>query len=162
MTVRQILAEPILISRTVPRREIGEFSVSLLESMDLRPDLLNRHAHELSGGQRQRVGLARALSTKPELIVADECTSALDVTVQAHVLNLMMGLKETSNVSFLFISHNLGVIRHVADYVAVMKDGVIVESAEPAALFSAPQQPYTQELLDSIPQFTQSDSQQVP
>ena len=153
MTVRQILAEPMIISRIVPRAGIEEFSAELLATMDLPPDALSRRPYQLSGGQRQRVGLARALATKPELIVADECTSALDVTVQAHVLNLMMGLKETADVSFLFISHNLGVIRHVADQVAVMRGGVIVEAAPAADLFSAPQHPYTRELLDSVPSF---------
>ncbi|WP_152364441.1 ABC transporter ATP-binding protein [Microlunatus speluncae] len=155
MTVRQILAEPMIISRIVPRSGIEEFSAELLATMDLPPDALGRRPYQLSGGQRQRVGLARALATKPALIVADECTSALDVTVQAHVLNLMMGLKESAGVSFLFISHNLGVIRHVADQVAVMQDGVIVEAAPAAELFSAPRHRYTQELLDSVPSFGQ-------
>lgn len=153
MTVRQILAEPMIISKIVPRRQIEGFSAELLQTMDLPPDALGRRPHELSGGQRQRVGLARALATKPELIVADECTSALDVTVQAHVLNLMMGLKESAAVSFLFISHNLGVIRHVADDVAVMRNGVIVEAAPAAELFASPQHEYTRELLDSVPTF---------
>lgn len=153
MTVRQILAEPMIISRVVARSAIGEFSAELLAAMDLPADALDRRPYQLSGGQRQRVGLARALATKPDLIVADECTSALDVTVQAHVLNLMMGLRETAGVSFLFISHNLGVIRHVADRVAVMRDGSIVEAAPAAQLFSAPQHAYTRELLDSVPRF---------
>ncbi|MFC7620850.1 ABC transporter ATP-binding protein [Microlunatus sp. GCM10028923] len=153
MTVRQILAEPMIISRVVARSAIEEFSAELLATMDLPPDALDRRPYQLSGGQRQRVGLARALATKPDLIVADECTSALDVTVQAHVLNLMMGLRESAGVSFLFISHNLGVIRHVADQVAVMRDGSIVEAAPAGQLFSAPQHEYTRELLDSVPSF---------
>ena len=153
MSVRKILAEPIEIWRTVPPREVDAFSVQLLEDLDLAPDVMDRRPHQLSGGQRQRVGLARALSTKPRLIIADECTSALDVTVQAHVLNLMMGLKVAGDVSFLFISHNLAVIRHVADYVAVMRAGELVETGAPAQLFANPKHPYTQELLDSIPRF---------
>lgn len=153
MQVREILAEPIKIAKTVARREITDFSISLLESMQLRPEIMDRRPHELSGGQRQRVGLARALATNPDLIIADESTSALDVTVQAHVLNLMMDLRKTSGVSFLFISHNLGVIRHVSDFVSVMKDGQIVEASKPAQLFASPQDPYTRTLLESIPSF---------
>jgi oligopeptide/dipeptide ABC transporter ATP-binding protein len=151
MTVREILEEPFLIHRIGDAAERGRRVRRLLDAVGLAAHHEARHPHQFSGGQRQRIGLARALALDPALIVADEPVSALDVSVQAQVLNLMKDLQRERRLSMLFISHNLAVVRHMADVVAVMYLGVVVEQAPRETLFAAPLHPYTQALLSAVP-----------
>ena len=151
MKVADLISEPLLIARRTGRRERREAALSLLESVGLGAVHADRYPHEFSGGQRQRIGIARALALDPELIVADEPVSALDVSVQAQVVNLMQDLQDRLGLTYLFISHDLGVVHHVADRVAVMYLGRIVELAAKRQLFARPAHPYTRALLDAIP-----------
>ena len=150
-TVVEVLAEPLRLHDLCPRREFAARGAALLEQVGLSPDLLGRYPHELSGGQRQRVGLARALALSPRLVVCDEPVSALDVSVQAQMLNLLSHLQRERGLTYLFISHDLGVVRHSADRVCVMFLGRVCEVGPTQALFSAPRHPYTKFLLDSVP-----------
>lgn len=151
MTVAEIVGRPMEIHGLVYRSEREEKVAQLLESVGLQKEHLYRYPHEFSGGQRQRIGIARALATKPKLIVADEPTSALDVSVQAQILNLMKELKESFGLTYLFISHNIGVIRHLSDRVAVMYLGKVVEMGKKRPLFQSPLHPYTKALLAAVP-----------
>lgn len=151
MTVRELISEPIMAQGRRRGAEINERVAYLMERVGLDRRYSKRFPHAFSGGQRQRISIARALSTNPSFIVADEPTSALDVSIQAQTLNLMVELQNEFNLTYLFISHNLGVIRHVSDRVAVAYLGHIVELAENEALFERPRHPYTQALLKSIP-----------
>ncbi len=151
MTVAEIVGRPMEIHGIARRAERDDRVAELLEAVGLRRDQLGRYPHEFSGGQRQRIGIARAIATRPRLIVADEPTSALDVSVQAQILNLLRDLQQRFGLTYLFISHNIGVIRHISDRVAVMYLGKIVELAEKRALFEQPAHPYTQALLAAVP-----------
>ena len=151
MTVIDTLSEPLKIHKIVPKKEIKEKVVSLLKSVGLQADVLDRYPHEFSGGQRQRICIARALAVSPEVIVADEPLSALDVSIQAQVLNILQDLKKESNISFLFISHDLRVVQYFSDEVGVMYLGKIVENAKAEDLFDNPLHPYTVVLLSSAP-----------
>jgi oligopeptide/dipeptide ABC transporter ATP-binding protein len=151
MTVRQVLSELLRVHRVVPRERVDERSRELLDLVGLGPSALDAHPRQFSGGQRQRVSIARALALEPELLVADEPVSALDVSVQATVLNLLEELRARLGLSMLFIAHNLAIVRHVCDRVAVMYLGRIVELAPTEELFSDPRHPYTQGLLRAIP-----------
>ncbi len=152
MRVGEIVGEPLLVHRLAKNRSEREQRVAeLLETVGLDPSVMRRYPHEFSGGQRQRIGIARALSVKPRLIVADEPVSALDVSVQAQVVNLFLELQERFGLSYLFISHDLRVIRHVSRRVAVMYLGRIVEEAEADELFQEPRHLYTRALLSAIP-----------
>lgn len=150
MTVGDAIAEAIDPARGSLRRRRDEV-VSLLNSVSLDGDVAGFHPHRFSGGQRQRIAIARALAVDPTLIIADEITSALDCSVQAEILDVLADLKRTRGVSMLFISHDLAVVRHVADRVAVMRHGEIVEDRTGAELFDAPAHEYTRELLASVP-----------
>jgi oligopeptide transport system ATP-binding protein len=151
MTVGRTVAEPIRVHRLAAAREIPDRVRALLDMVGLQAEHAGRYPHELSGGQRQRVGIARALAVGPRLIVADEAVSALDVSVRAQILNLFVELRERLGLAYLFVSHDLGVIRFVSHRVAVMYLGTLVEVAPTAALFKQPLHPYTQALLAAIP-----------
>ncbi|NCO67440.1 MAG: hypothetical protein COY75_10775 [Nitrospirae bacterium CG_4_10_14_0_8_um_filter_41_23] len=151
MTVFDTISEPLKIHKLVKRSELKDKVVSLLVSVGLQADVLNRYPHEFSGGQRQRICIARALAVSPKVIVADEPLSALDVSIQAQILNILQELKSQSNISFLFISHELRVVQYFSDEIAVMYLGKIVEYAKTEGLFNNPLHPYTIELLSSAP-----------
>ena len=150
-TVLQTVAEPLAVLQGAGRAEQRERAVEALDEVGLREADLARYPHEFSGGQRQRIAIARALITRPKLIVADEPVSALDVSVQAQVLNLMQELQERHAISYLFISHDLAVVDRVCDDIIVLQQGRIVEQGPPAELFRRPQHPYTRRLLAAVP-----------
>ena len=151
MTVGDIIAEPIKINKLLPKDKIEERVTYLLNCVGLANHHRNRYPYEFSGGQRQRVGIARALAVQPKLIVCDEPVSALDVSIQAQVLNLLDDLKDEFGLTYLFIAHGLNVVKHISDRVGVMYLGKLVEIAEEKELYSNPLHPYTQALLSAIP-----------
>ena len=151
MTIGDIVAEPIRINRLLPPDQVEEKVIYFLNCVGLARHQRNRFPHEFSGGQRQRVGIARALAVEPKLIVCDEPVSALDVSIQAQVLNLLADLKEEFGLTYLFIAHGLNVIKHISDRVGVMYLGKLVEIAPKKELYSNPLHPYTQALLSAIP-----------
>ena len=151
MTVRQTLREPLAIHDLAPKPQRDARVSALLDEVGLDPELADRYPHELSGGQRQRVGIARALSVEPAFLVCDEPVSALDVSVQAQVLNLLADLQQKRRLTYLFIAHDLAVVKHIADQVAVMYLGRIVERAPAARVYEQPRHPYTRSLLSAVP-----------
>jgi peptide/nickel transport system ATP-binding protein len=151
MTVKQIVAEPLIVNRIARGRELDDTVADVLRVVGLRPEYMDRYPHAFSGGQRQRISLARALALRPKFIVADEPVSALDVSVQAQVLNLMRMLQERLNLTYLFIAHDLSVIEHISDRVGVMYVGKLVEVAEAEELFLSPLHPYTEALMSAVP-----------
>ncbi len=151
LTLKQIVGEPLVINRICRGQELEDRVAELLRAVGLSPEHMNRYPHAFSGGQRQRISLARALALNPEFIVADEPVSALDVSVQAQVLNLMEDLQEQFQLTYLFIAHNMSVIRWMCHHVAVMYVGKLVETAETEELFAQPRHPYTEALLSAIP-----------
>ena len=151
LSVAATLSEALRVHQVCPVNDIPQRVQALMQRVGLDPALANRRPHQLSGGQCQRVGIARALSLNPQLIIADEATSALDVTIQAQILNLLMHLREQMQLTLIFISHDLSVVRHLCRTVAVMQSGRIVESGSVEQIFNAPQHPYTRQLIDAIP-----------
>lgn len=150
-TLRDIIAEPLRVQERGSRTEIDDKVASLLKRVGLRAEYAHRYPHAFSGGERQRVVIARALATDPRLVVADEAVSALDVSVRAQILNLLKDLQEESGLTYLFVSHDLGIVEHVADDVAVMYVGKLVESGSTEELYSKPLHPYTEALLSAVP-----------
>lgn len=151
MTVRDIIAEPLETFQLVPRNERDRRVQQLMEVVGLSPRFIRRYPHEFSGGQQQRIGIARALAASPDFIVADEPISALDVSIQAQVMNLMEQLKRDRNLTYLFISHDLRAVRHVSDRIAVMYLGRIVEVASAQSVYADPLMPYTKALISAVP-----------
>jgi len=151
MTVGEIVGEPLLVHNISNEKETNERVRQLLELVNLNPSFATRYPHEFSGGQRQRIGIARALASKPKFIVCDEPISALDVSIQAQVVNLLEDLQDQFNLTYLFIAHDLSMVRHICDRVAVMYLGIIVELAHHDELYDNPLHPYTQALLSAVP-----------
>ncbi|MFO7815001.1 MAG: dipeptide ABC transporter ATP-binding protein [Halanaerobiales bacterium] len=152
MTVSDIVGEPIDIHNLASsKKERNERVADILDTVGLGPEYMKRYPHEFSGGQRQRIGVARALAVDPSLIIADEPVSALDVSIQAQVINLMQDLQKDFDLTYLFIAHDLSVVKHISDRVAVMYLGKLVEVADKKVLFNDPKHPYTQSLLSAIP-----------
>ena len=152
MTVGSIIAEPLDEHTKLKRRQKRERVRELLNSVGMNPDFENRYPHEFSGGQRQRIGIARALALEPKLIICDEPIAALDVSIQAQVVNLLEDLQKTHNLTYLFISHDLSMVRHIADRIAVMYLGKLVELAPRDQLYAMPRHPYTRALLSAVPE----------
>lgn len=150
-TLKAILSEPYITHNMYNKKEREERMEDLLDKVGFNPSFINRYPHEFSGGQRQRVGIARALALNPDLIIADESVSALDVSIQAQIINLMKDLQDEFGLTYIFISHDLSVVRHISDRVGVMYLGKMMELASKNSLFSEPLHPYTQALLSAVP-----------
>lgn len=150
-TIGSLIAEPMHIYKVASNKEIRARTAELLRVVGLRAEYIDRYPHEFSGGQRQRIAVARALAINPEFVIADEPVSALDVSIRAQVLNLLQNLQQQFNLTYLFVSHDLSVVRHVADRIAVMYLGKIVEMSDRDELYSAPKHPYTRALLSAVP-----------
>lgn len=151
-TIGQIIGGPLLLHGIVDNRDAAEARAKeLLLKVGLQPSYTSRYPHEFSGGQRQRIGIARAVALNPDFIVCDEAVSALDVSVQAQVINLLLDLKDEFDLSYIFITHDLSVVRHIADRVVIMYVGQVVESADRKGVFGGPRHPYTQALLSAVP-----------
>ena len=151
MTVGEIVGEPLIIHNVVRSSEIEDRAANLLEMVGLNPSFANHYPHEFSGGQRQRIGVARALALQPSFIVCDEPISALDVSIQAQVVNLLEDLQKQFNLTYLFIAHDLSMVRHISNRIAVMYLGIIAEMADRDELYLTPLHPYTQALLSAVP-----------
>jgi peptide/nickel transport system ATP-binding protein len=151
MTLLQIVGEPLMVNNIAKGQELQDRVAELLKVVGLRPEYMNRYPHAFSGGQRQRIGVARALAPNPQLVICDEPVSALDVSIQAQTLNLLQDLQEEFGLTYLFISHDLSVVEHISDRVAVMYVGKLVETATTSELFLNPMHPYTEALLSAVP-----------
>ncbi len=163
MTVGQLIEEGVATHRFFKRgsTEMREYVLKIMEACGLRADMLHRYPHQFSGGQRQRISIARALAVKPKFVVCDECVSALDVSVQSQILNLLCDLKEQEGLTYLFISHDLSVVRYISDRIGVMYLGRIVEQGEASEVFENPLHPYTIALISAIPTLTGKKEEQI-
>jgi peptide/nickel transport system ATP-binding protein len=162
MRIGEIVGEAPRVHRIVGKREVGDYVADLLKRVGLDASYARRYPHQFSGGQRARIGIARALAVKPEFLICDEAVAALDVSIQAQVLNLFMDLRESLGLTYLFISHDLGVVRHLSHRVVVMYLGRVVEIAATEELFDAPNHPYTQALLAEVPRIDRKRRSFVP
>lgn len=151
LPIWKIITEPLFVQRSAPRRDMRDIAEKVASQVGIRTEYLDRYPHQFSGGQRQRIAIARALSSNPDIIVLDEPTSALDISVQAQILNLLSELQRTRELTYILISHNVSVVRHMADRVAVMYLGQIVELGPAAQVLEHPRHPYTQLLLEAVP-----------
>ncbi|WP_430790516.1 ABC transporter ATP-binding protein [Virgibacillus flavescens] len=151
MTVKNLLLEPLLTHNICSKKEATERIIDIVDKVGLTKEQINRHPHEFSGGQRQRIGIARALILKPKIVILDEAVSALDVSIQAQILNLLIDLQKDLKLTYVFISHDLNVVKHVSDRVGVMYLGQMMEMASTASLYGNPLHPYTKSLLSAIP-----------
>ncbi|HEY0290390.1 MAG TPA: oligopeptide/dipeptide ABC transporter ATP-binding protein [Pseudomonas sp.] len=151
LPIWKIITEPLFVQRAAPRRDMRDIAARVASQVGIRTEYLDRFAHQFSGGQRQRIAIARALSSNPDIIVLDEPTSALDISVQAQILNLLAELQRSRDLTYILISHNVSVVRHMADRVAVMYLGQIVELGRAAQVLEKPRHPYTQLLLEAVP-----------
>lgn len=152
MTIASIVAEPLVIhEKSLSKSKRDERVAHLLERVGLSTDAMDRYPHQFSGGQRQRICIARALSSEPEFIICDECVSALDVSVQAQIVNLLQDIQDELGLTYLFIAHDLAVVEHISQQVLVMSSGELVEKASAKDIYEAPQHPYTKKLLDAVP-----------
>lgn len=151
MTVRDIIGEPLIVNNVAKGKELDDRVADLMRKVGLRPEYMKRYPHAFSGGQRQRISIARALALNPKLVICDEPVSALDVSIQAQVLNLLIDLQQEFKLTYLFISHDLSVVEHICDRVAVMYVGKIVELAKTEEIFENPKHPYTEALLSAVP-----------
>lgn len=151
MTILELLTEAAVFHKIIDTKNKTQYAEKLLESVGLSPDIMHRYPHEFSGGQRQRISIARALSAEPSIILCDEAVSALDVSVQAQVINLLMNLKKHRKLSYIFISHDINVIAHISDKIAVMYAGQIVEQGPTDTIINSPAHPYTQALISAVP-----------
>jgi peptide/nickel transport system ATP-binding protein len=151
MTVLDIVGDPLKVHNVCRGKELEERVANLLERVGLRGEYMRRYPHAFSGGQRQRIGIARALALEPRLIICDEAVSALDVSVRAQILNLLLDLRQEFNLTYLFISHDLSVVEYIADRVAVMYVGRLAEIARTSELYTRPMHPYTEALLSAVP-----------
>ena len=151
MKVKDIIGEPLFVNKIAKGKELESIVEELMDMVGLRREYLIRYPHAFSGGQRQRIVIARALALKPKLVVCDEPVAALDVSIRSQILNLLMDLQEQLNLTYLFISHDLSVVQHISDRVAVMYLGKIVEIADTETLFQQPKHPYTEKLLEAVP-----------
>lgn len=151
LPVWKVITEPLFVQRSAPRRDMREIAARVASQVGIRTEYMERFPHQFSGGQRQRIAIARALSCDPDIIVLDEPTSALDISVQAQILNLLAELQRSRNLTYILISHNVSVVRHMADRVAVMYLGQIVELGSASEVLERPRHPYTQLLLEAVP-----------
>jgi peptide/nickel transport system ATP-binding protein len=151
MTLLQIIGDPLVVNGVNNRKEVQDRVAALLKMVGLRPEYINHYPHAFSGGQRQRIGIARALALNPKFLVCDEPVSALDVSIQAQILNLLQSLQKELGLTYLFISHDLSVVEHISDHVAVMYVGKLVEHAPTRDIFTSPKHPYTQVLIAAVP-----------
>ncbi|WP_377293661.1 oligopeptide/dipeptide ABC transporter ATP-binding protein [Rhizobium sp. SG2393] len=162
MRVWELIVEPVFARKRLAKAALRQLAQALAEKVGLRPETLNRYPHEFSGGQRQRIAIARALSSDPDLIVLDEPTSALDISVQAQIINLLKDLQAERGLSYVFISHDMSVIRHMCDRIAVMYLGQVVEIGATAEVLARPSHPYTRLLMESVPSMFSDDGLGAP